>query len=475
MKFRTLLLLAPLTAGLLGFLLLELQRDPSSFCNSTYLGAILAMEIVLACLWQYETIFLPATLGIFLWAATSLPFVEQSNAVRWLFLGTGALIGLLKWIKTRRTKHFGSFHLVGLFCVVAAVASASASAVPTMGLLKAASLFLLFLYASTGARVAIAGREGAFVRGLVQACQVLTFVISVSYLAGYNVFGNPNNLGALIGIVITPILLWGSMVAQDRRERRDRYIALILCGLLLYLTACRAAIAGIVVAVITFAIASRRPQLLLKAAFAVAIFVEIMAVSHPSQINQMVDSFDARLIYKADSSRHSGSRILASRESPWQGTIASIKEHRWFGTGFGTGSQENSQGTYQYSLLYTVEGTNPEHGSSYLAMAEYMGLLGILPFVILLLMLIRLMGRAFVAVRETGLVSHYSVPFALVVLAGLVDAGFEDWLFASGSYLCVFFWVSAFLLVDLVADLPDRRLKGSTRHVGVWIPASRPI
>ena len=42
------------------------------------------------------------------------------------------------------------------------------------------------------------------------------------------------------------------------------------------------------------------------------------------------------------------------------------------------------------------------------------------------------------------------VPFALVVLAGLVHAGFEDWLFAVGSYLCVFFWVCAFLLTDLV-------------------------
>ncbi len=37
----------------------------------------------------------------------------------------------------------------------------------------------------------------------------------------------------------------------------------------------------------------------------------------------------------------------------------------------------------------------------------------------------------------------------MVVLAGLVHANFEDWLFAVGAYPCVFFWVCAFVLVDL--------------------------
>jgi hypothetical protein len=37
-----------------------------------------------------------------------------------------------------------------------------------------------------------------------------------------------------------------------------------------------------------------------------------------------------------------------------------------------------------------------------------------------------------------------------VILAGLVHGSFEDWLFAVGSYLCVYFWVFAFILADLV-------------------------
>lgn len=47
---------------------------------------------------------------------------------------------------------------------------------------------------------------------------------------------------------------------------------------------------------------------------------------------------------------------------------------------------------------------------------------------------------------------HYSIPLAMVVLAGLVHAAFEDWLFAVGYYVCVYFWIFAFLLADLVPD-----------------------
>jgi hypothetical protein len=45
---------------------------------------------------------------------------------------------------------------------------------------------------------------------------------------------------------------------------------------------------------------------------------------------------------------------------------------------------------------------------------------------------------------------NYSIPLAMVVLSGLCHATFEDWIFAVGSYLSVYFWVFAFLLADLV-------------------------
>ena len=97
-------------------------------------------------------------------------------------------------------------------------------------------------------------------------------------------------------------------------------------------------------------------------------------------------------------------------------------------------------------------------------MAEYLGLLGSVPFLVLLLMLVRILVRTFSWMRRTANPYHYCIPFTLVVIAGLVHAFFEDWLFAVGSYLCLFFWVSVFLLIDLAPEL-----KAELR-----MPASKP-
>jgi O-antigen ligase len=204
---------------------------------------------------------------------------------------------------------------------------------------------------------------------------------------------------------------------------------------------------------------------LLRAAFAGALFLELMAVANPSHMGQLMDSLSGKFIYKLQGhASHQG--IFGSRDTPWDDTIAAVKRHPWFGTGFGTSDLGDEGAGIQGSSIYTVEGSNREHGSSYLAVAEYMGLLGILPFLLLIVLLMRTATQAFRWMRRTGSPAHYAVPFALVTMAGLIHAGFEDWLFAAGSYLCVFFWVSAFLLVDLAA--------GANANTNVCVPAAQP-
>ncbi len=39
-----------------------------------------------------------------------------------------------------------------------------------------------------------------------------------------------------------------------------------------------------------------------------------------------------------------------------------------------------------------------------------------------------------------------------MLAAGLAHAAFEDWMFAVGYYLSVFFWAMAFILVDLLPE-----------------------
>jgi O-antigen ligase len=320
--------------------------------------------------------------------------------------------------------------------------------VPTTALLKVGSLFLLFLYCATAGRVALLGREQAFVHGMVLACEILVFVTSALYFVGFNLFGNPNNMGAFIGVAAVPILLWAALVAENRGERQRHYTALGLCGILLYLSVCRAAIIADGIIVIVLTIALRRPQLWLKAAFVVALVLEIMAVANPPRAVEFANSLSGKFVFKLER-RQASTGLFASRETPWDETLSAIKRHPWLGTGFGT-SDMGTDRSIEESSIYTVEGTNREHGSSYLALVEYLGLAGIVPFLVLLLLLVHASGRMLLWVRRNGSAYHYGVPFALVTLAGLIHAGFEDWLFAAGSYLCVFFWVSAFLLVELV-------------------------
>src|SRR5258708_17322761 len=100
--------------------------------------------------------------------------------------------------------------------------------------------------------------------------------------------------------------------------------------------------------------------------------------------------------------------------------MAVVKKHPWFGSGFGTSNLGELRPDLNESSVYTVEGTNREHGNSYLAMAEYMGLLGSIPFLVLLLMVFRGVVRICVWMRRTGNLYHPCVPFVLVVIAGLV-------------------------------------------------------
>ena len=64
--------------------------------------------------------------------------------------------------------------------------------------------------------------------------------------------------------------------------------------------------------------------------------------------------------------------------------------------------------------------------------------------------------------RRTSNPYHCAVPLATMLLAGMVHAFFEDWLLAVGYYLCVFFWVMAFLMVDVMPDPVSVPVRGAT-------------
>ncbi len=450
--------------GLLGALvvvsvvLLAAEIRPGYFSNVTYLAGLLLLEIVLVTIWHYERFFFPVLMFTFLWAGTDIPFSNVGNGARWVFLSVGAVVGVVKWASRVGRPSMTAIHLVASLCVLSGAVSAMVSSHIQTSLLKAASLFLLFLYGAFGVRVAVADRHAAFFRGLLTACEVTSYVSGVAYvLLRFELFGNPNSLGAVMGVVVVPVLFWGVLIADDRRVRQRRTLALGVALYLLYSSISRASILATIVAITVACVVLQRERLLVKAAFGLVFMVAIIATIQPAQFDALVSSFTEDVVYKG----HKDEGLLGSRRDPWQDTVNVIKGSPWFGSGFGT-SPKDQQDVGADSMIHTMNESNREHGSSYLALLDYVGLLGIVPFAILLTFVLRLIYGVCSWTRRTGTPHHYAFPLALICLAGLVHAFFEDWLFAVGYYLSVFFWTSVFLLSDIQPTSPRKSAVSSS-------------
>ena len=131
------------------------------FRNPVVLGGAILLEILLASLWHYEVVYFPLLISFFVWSGTAIPGAYVAMSARWPALAVGAIGGAILWM--RGTRHsFGALHLAALFAALAALASAIVSTDQMGSLMKVVSLFLLFVYCATGARLAMAGREARF-------------------------------------------------------------------------------------------------------------------------------------------------------------------------------------------------------------------------------------------------------------------------------------------------------------------------
>ena len=423
------------------------QSRPGLFSNSHYLGGILLLELILINLWHYERIFLPFLLIVFLWAGMDLPLSDSAGlTVRWVVLGFGALAGYMMWMKHRREQPLTVFHLMAFFCVISALVSAMVSDYPEVALLKVLSLVMLFLYCACGARYAIHGREQQFVRGLVLACELIVYLSAVAYLIlGREVYGNRNALGAVIGIATFPVLAWAALATENTTSRRRLGACLLLSGFLLYFSSSRASIAGAVVSGTILCVVTARRRALLRGAFLVALFLTVAGAINPSGFQDFLATQTATLVYKHDQAGHN---LMASREGPWKATMASIDKHPWFGSGFGTsdmGEGEVQGVSHLGKPLREVTGSMETVTWQWWNIWDCWALC--LSWVWFLLT-IRNVWKVCAWMRHSGKFGHYAVPLAMVVIAGLVHAFFEDWLFAVGNYLCLYFWIAAFALTE---------------------------
>lgn len=415
---------------------------PEYFNDTTSLATLIFLQLLIAAVWKFRTLFFAFLILAFLWAGLDLPMTEAWTSARWIVLATGAVAGYVLFMHDR-IWHFHSFHLVALLCVAAALVSALVSIYPRTAVLKAISLLLLFLYAGTGGRLAILDRERSFFRGLLVACEIITVLSAVDFVLNLETWGNPNSLGLVMGVGVAPLLFWGTLIAESRALRWRRAAMCYLSIVLLFLSVARASIIGGISAIVISCIILRRQKLLLHAAMIAVFAMTITALVAPEKLSDLAQSASSDFFYKG----HRDSGVLGSRKSPWQETFDVIGQHPWFGSGFGTspsGQEKNGEGMYSSNT-----DTSREHGSSYLAVLEWEGLLGVVPFSVLLLMLLWKAGQVLVWMSRTRCAEHPAVPIVMLIMGAFIHATFEDWLFAPGYYFTVFFWTLAFVLFDL--------------------------
>ncbi|MGB0043416.1 MAG: O-antigen ligase family protein [Terriglobales bacterium] len=435
------------------------------FADGTVLGGILLLELIVVCLWKYDERFYLLVLIAFAWAGMNLPMESAWMIARWVVLFAGALVGFIVWTKTPRAP-FGSLHLIAFFCVCAAFVSATVSPLTRTASLKALSLLLLFLYCASGGRLAVLRREDRFFHGLLLGCEITTYLTVFCYFGlGMAIWGNPNSLGVAMSVGVFPILFWGWLISDGPVVKFRRLVSLLLCAYLILFSGARSGMVAAVAATLTFCLCLHQYKLLVKVTALALLLVAVGGVFAPETLNQRLSGLMDIVLYKG----HKKEGLLGSRRTPWEESIASIKAHPFFGTGYGTSPTGEDYGLEVGELVSSEQSTR-EHGNSYMTIAEWVGLLGVLPFVALLGVTLSHIWKVCAWMNRTCDPHHYSVPLAMVALAGLVHASFEDWLFAAGYYVCVYFWIFAFLL----ADLAPQAVAAPTPGVIAWNSRTAP-
>jgi O-antigen ligase len=423
-------------------LLFVAHARPGYFSNEAYIAGFVFLQVLIAAVSKFRQWFSVFLLLSFVFAGTDLPLGAGWTSARWVVLAVGAVVGFIVFMRDRRY-HFGAFHLLALFCVLGAFVSATVSYYPSVASLKALSLLLLFLYSCSGGRLAILGRERDFFQGLLVGCEITIVFTTITYFGLHQeTWGNPNSLGLVMGTVAAPLLLWGVFISESRPLRWRRTIVLALALALLVFSNSRSAMISCLITAVVLCIVLRQRKIMIQGVAILLLLIATFSILAPARLVDFASASTDTLVYKGK--RQAG--LLGSRTSPWQETMDVIQQHPWFGSGFGT----SPSGTDNMKVQITSSNseTAREHGSSYLAILEWVGLIGVAPFYVLIIFLLVVVVRSFAWMRRTADPFHPAVPLAAVVLAGLIHAAFEDWLFAVGYYLCVFYWPLAFSLID---------------------------
>src|SRR6266478_2475705 len=261
-----------LAAGSIIFLLYLSAKRPYLFGETNVL-ALFVLVVAGLIASQYQTHFWTIMIGVFFWAGSSFPLAGGMNLFRWVVLGLGAFLGIAYYARMSNRIPFNHLHLLALFTVIAAFASALVSVNPLLTVLKALSLAALFVYASIGARVLWSRNPEPFIRKLVLMAEGLSYFSAICSAASFEVWGNSNSLGLIMGCFCWPVLLWRLILPANRQSSLRRFIPLFLSGALLVLSLSRASMIAAFLTSIFLLVGARRYRTLLAG---VSLFAAIL-------------------------------------------------------------------------------------------------------------------------------------------------------------------------------------------------------
>ena len=130
-----------------------------------------------------------------------------------------------------------------------------------------------------------------FFRRLLSVVEMVVYASALLYLVfRIPVYGNPNSLGAVMGVIAVPLLFWGVLIAEGTTARRRAVFALVVAVGLMFYSQARAGILAGTLACFLTCIVLRRYRLLIQALLA-CVGVAALAISlTPAELTEDMPS-----------------------------------------------------------------------------------------------------------------------------------------------------------------------------------------
>lgn len=236
--------------------------------------------------------------------------------------------------------------------------------------------------------------------------------------------GNSNYLGMLC-LAVLPLGLW-EFHSRDRRGVKKYASILLLIGifLLLITTQSRASMLGAAVVCIAFLWGAR-----LERYFIFLVIMTFGALLMPLILPEFTESLINRYVYKG-----AGENLLHTREAAWALSFDAAQAGGLYGLGFGV-----AYGETNFNVGFSIGGYGREKGNTLLAIAEELGLIGVVLYLLLVgSVLLRIFSVA-------AIMNHPNRRILLAICGGaiagfVVNSQFESWWLGPGAALTPVFW-----------------------------------